>query len=116
MKTFGLGKAKICIAKPDLDHKPRDAFHGPMIRGCMTYENSEQISERGPEMGFHLPSVHNVKRRPEKQTAAMVMKNTNSAIMPRKALWQVIIKNLFWSEIFLTNLQNDNVILDSEKC
>lgn len=31
--------------------------------------------------------VHSVKSRPEKQTAAMAMKKTNSAIMPRSALW-----------------------------
>lgn len=35
---------------------------------------------------FYLPRLCKVNRRPEKQTAAMQMKNANSLIMARRAL------------------------------
>ena len=85
MKTFCLTEAKVSVTKPYLYHQPRDALDGPFVGSYSTEKRNHQYLDMNPPKRRE-PKLCSVNRSPEKQIAAIPIKNMKSAAMARKAL------------------------------
>jgi len=66
----------------------------------------------------HVPeaSVQSVKSNPEKQIAAMHMKNMNSAVIARRALRILVSSRCETCREERKDTQDNNIVGDQEKC
>jgi len=89
MERRRLSETEVGVAKPNLDHEPRYRSEVPsiMANGVIAgyLGEGQEVSwwclDRRERLGamwkLYLPSVQSVNNSPEKQIAAIAMKNTN---------------------------------------